>query len=135
MRESRDAVPTPPAKTCPTCGRNFEWRRKWALDWDSVRYCSSRCRRGPGLVGREAEQAILDLLAHRSSDASICPSEAARALAAAGSQPDSWRSSMPKIHDAARRLAVEGRIEITQGGRVLDPTDLRGPVRLRRPRR
>ncbi len=42
---------------------------------------------------------------------------------------------MPKIHDAARRLAVEGRIEITQGGRVLDPTDLRGPVRLRRPRR
>jgi len=34
-----------PPKTCQACGRPFEWRRKWARDWDTVRYCSQRCRR------------------------------------------------------------------------------------------
>ncbi|MFG6176613.1 DUF2256 domain-containing protein [Halomonas sp. THAF12] len=34
-----------PAKTCPTCGRPFRWRRKWARCWDEVRFCSERCRR------------------------------------------------------------------------------------------
>jgi len=33
-----------PTKTCATCGRPFAWRRKWARDWDKVRYCSKRCR-------------------------------------------------------------------------------------------
>ncbi|NIP18083.1 MAG: DUF2256 domain-containing protein, partial [Xanthomonadales bacterium] len=25
--------------------RPFYWRRKWAADWELVRYCSERCRR------------------------------------------------------------------------------------------
>ncbi|MEO0399061.1 MAG: DUF2256 domain-containing protein [Pseudomonadota bacterium] len=33
-----------PQKICPTCGRPFTWRKKWARDWDNVRYCSARCR-------------------------------------------------------------------------------------------
>ncbi|TCT25734.1 DUF2256 domain-containing protein [Thermomonas haemolytica] len=33
-----------PQKVCATCGRPFAWRRKWARDWESVRYCSKRCR-------------------------------------------------------------------------------------------
>ncbi|MFY0691649.1 MAG: DUF2256 domain-containing protein [Paracoccaceae bacterium] len=33
-----------PTKICLTCGRPFEWRRKWARNWDEVRYCSQRCR-------------------------------------------------------------------------------------------
>lgn len=33
-----------PTKTCAACGRPFSWRKKWARDWDSVRYCSDRCR-------------------------------------------------------------------------------------------
>ncbi|MGO1461960.1 MAG: DUF2256 domain-containing protein [Marinobacter sp.] len=32
-------------KKCPVCERPFTWRKKWANDWDSVRYCSERCRR------------------------------------------------------------------------------------------
>ncbi|WP_243760130.1 DUF2256 domain-containing protein [Deinococcus radiodurans] len=24
----------------------FSWRKKWERDWDNVRYCSERCRRG-----------------------------------------------------------------------------------------
>lgn len=33
-----------PSKVCFTCGRPFAWRRKWARDWEQVRYCSDRCR-------------------------------------------------------------------------------------------
>jgi hypothetical protein len=33
-----------PTKTCATCQRPFAWRRKWARDWDRVKYCSDRCR-------------------------------------------------------------------------------------------
>lgn len=33
-----------PQKTCATCARPFSWRKKWAKDWESVRYCSDKCR-------------------------------------------------------------------------------------------
>lgn len=33
-----------PSKICPVCGRSFLWRRLWADCWDSVIYCSNRCR-------------------------------------------------------------------------------------------
>jgi hypothetical protein len=35
-----------PEKTCLACNLPFAWRKKWARDWDGVRYCSDRCRRG-----------------------------------------------------------------------------------------
>ena len=35
-----------PEKTCPVCGRPFQWRKKWERDWDRVVYCSDGCRRG-----------------------------------------------------------------------------------------
>ena len=37
--------PNLPTKICPVCHRPFTWRKKWARDWDSVKYCSERCRR------------------------------------------------------------------------------------------
>ncbi len=33
-----------PTKICPVCSRPFSWRKKWAKDWETVRYCSDRCR-------------------------------------------------------------------------------------------
>jgi hypothetical protein len=33
-----------PTKTCIVCGRPFSWRKKWARDWEAVKYCSDRCR-------------------------------------------------------------------------------------------
>lgn len=33
-----------PHKICTACGLPFSWRKKWAKDWDQVRYCSDRCR-------------------------------------------------------------------------------------------
>ncbi|MEM7802285.1 MAG: DUF2256 domain-containing protein [Chloroflexota bacterium] len=34
-----------PSKICPVCQRPFTWRKKWAKNWDDVKYCSERCRR------------------------------------------------------------------------------------------
>ena len=31
-------------RICAACGRPFEWRKKWARDWDHVRWCSDACR-------------------------------------------------------------------------------------------
>lgn len=33
------------SKPCAACGRTMTWRRKWANDWQDVRYCSDACRR------------------------------------------------------------------------------------------
>jgi hypothetical protein len=35
-----------PTKLCAACGREFTWRKKWARDWESVRFCSDACRSG-----------------------------------------------------------------------------------------
>lgn len=34
-----------PQKVCPVCDRPFTWRRKWAKNWEEVRYCSNACRK------------------------------------------------------------------------------------------
>ena len=34
-----------PTKTCAHCALPFTWRKKWARDWEQVKYCSERCRR------------------------------------------------------------------------------------------
>ena len=33
-----------PCKVCPVCERPFVWRKKWEKNWDTVKYCSRRCR-------------------------------------------------------------------------------------------
>lgn len=117
-------------KTCARCGRRIQWRRKWARDWEHVKYCSKRCRTTRLTSEHEAlEQAILDLLARRREGATICPSEVARQT-----WPDDWRPHMEEVRQAARRLVDRGEIEITQKGRPVDPSSARGPIRLRRTR-
>lgn len=32
------------SKECASCGRPFTWRKKWAKNWDEVKYCSKRCK-------------------------------------------------------------------------------------------
>ncbi len=34
-----------PTKICAHCALPFAWRKKWARDWEQVKYCSERCRR------------------------------------------------------------------------------------------
>jgi hypothetical protein len=118
---------TPEAKTCASCGRRIEWRKKWADDWEQVRYCSTGCRRHKVTdVDRRLEQTILDLLAERARTSTICPSEAARAVDA-----DGWRDLMEPARRAARRLVAAGSVEVTQGGKVVDPSTAKGPIRIR----
>ncbi|MGY1745801.1 DUF3253 domain-containing protein [Blastococcus sp. SYSU D00695] len=75
------------------------------------------------------ERRIAELLDARAAGASICPSEAARAV-----DPGGWRELMPAARAAAGRLAAAGEVEVTQGGAVVDVATARGPVRVRRPR-
>ncbi|QOD93591.1 DUF2256 and DUF3253 domain-containing protein [Chryseoglobus sp. 28M-23] len=136
--ESGDSAARAP-KNCAACGRRIEWRARWARDWENVRWCSDACRRrGVTAVDRELEASIRSLLASRAAGATICPSEAARAVAA--SRPDAptaepgtepWRALMEPARRAARRLVAAGEVEITQGGRVVDPSTAKGPIRVR----
>ena len=116
---------TKPSKSCAVCGRAIEWRKKWERNWPEIKYCSDRCRAAKGSARPEVAAAILHLLGERARDATICPSEVL--------PPDlkSDKDEMENVRQAARRLVQEGRIEILQKGRVVDPSTARGPIRLR----
>lgn len=121
---------TPEPKACGSCGRTMVWRAKWASNWDEVRYCSDRCRRRKLQPADAAlEVAIRSLLNASARGSTICPSEAARSVDPAG-----WRDLMEPARAAARRLVAAGEVEITQGGRVVDPSTCKGPIRIRRSR-
>jgi hypothetical protein len=103
------------------------WRKAWERVWPEVRYCSDACRRRKvSDVDRSLEQAIVGLLTGRARGATICPSEAARAVGG-----DEWRDLMEPARAAARRLHAAGTVEITQQGRSVDPSRARGPIRIR----
>jgi len=127
-------------KTCVSCGRRIEWRKKWERDWESIRYCSDACRSAKvGPVDQALEAAIIDLLDRRAGGATICPSDAARLVAVADGDHDAgdepWRELMEPARRAARRLVASGEVEITQRGSVVDPSTAKGPIRIRRSHR
>lgn len=127
----RDRQTPRPEKICKTCGRAFAWRKQWERDWDVVRYCSDTCRGNkPREVDSELEAAILALLAERGQDKTICPSEAAKLVGGADSLHE-WQPLMEPARAAARRLVAQGRVLITQKGRVVDPSKAKGPIRLK----
>jgi hypothetical protein len=92
-------------------------------------YGSSVADAEPDLKER-ARAAILELLAARGPEKTICPSEAARSLAGAGD----FRPYMEPVRDAAAKLAEAGRIEVTQKGEPVTIGEARGPIRLRQTR-
>jgi hypothetical protein len=126
-------VPTAtlPTKPCTTCGREITWRKKWERSWDQVKYCSDACRqRKPADLDARLEQAILDLLRERTARhgraTTICPSEAARAIA-----PNAWQPLMEPTRAAARRLVARSVVVITQAGHEVDPSRAKGPIRIK----
>ncbi|WP_298589127.1 DUF3253 domain-containing protein [uncultured Kocuria sp.] len=74
----------------------------------------------------EMRSVLLDLVQRRGPEKTVCPSEAARALA-----PDGWRDLMEDVRQEAYRLADEGLVDITQQGRTVDGRTARGPIRVR----
>jgi hypothetical protein len=73
------------------------------------------------------EATIDRLLEQRDPGRTICPSEAARALA------EDWRPLMDDVRETAYAMADAGRLEVTQSGEVVDGRTARGAIRLRRP--
>ena len=71
---------------------------------------------------------ILEILDHKSVNATICPSEATRLIFKKGE----WQEHMERTRQAARRLYATGKIEILQKGGVVDPSTFKGPIRLRK---
>ncbi|MDT3329342.1 DUF2256 and DUF3253 domain-containing protein [Microbacterium aquilitoris] len=119
---------TPAPKTCASCGREIQWRKKWEKNWDDVKYCSDACRRrGIRPVDEKLTASIRELLDARAASATICPSEAARAVGG-----EDWRDLMEPARRAARRLVAIGEVEITQRGQVVDPSTAKGPIRIRK---
>ncbi|WP_345815597.1 DUF3253 domain-containing protein [Paraburkholderia sp. PREW-6R] len=79
---------------------------------------------------RDIEQKLLALLSARRAQASICPSDVARALS---SDEACWRALMPAVRTVAARLARAHVIRITQGDAAVPPAQIdHGPIRLRR---
>ncbi|MES3081822.1 DUF3253 domain-containing protein [Sphingomonas faeni] len=82
----------------------------------------------------DARDATLALLAARAPDASVCPSEVARALATASSidgRKTDWRDMMPTVHSAIDQLMIDGHLRLSWKGQALESRA--GPYRIRRP--
>jgi hypothetical protein len=107
------------------------WRKSWARNWAEVKFCSDACRkRRTSTLDQHLEEQILQLLHARGAGKTICPSEAARAVAGK-EERSAWEPLMEPARAAARRLVAKGVIDITQAGHVVDASTAKGPIRLR----
>jgi hypothetical protein len=77
----------------------------------------------------EARAATLALLATRAEGGTVCPSEVARAIAAAAGHAD-WRGEMTPVHAAVDDLAAQGLVRLSWKGRAKPVRD--GPYRIGR---
>jgi hypothetical protein len=96
-----------------------------------VKYCSDVCGGyEPGVHDAALEAAILELLAERGrNNKTICPSEAAKLVGGTEARRN-WEGLMEPARAAARRLAAAGMIMVTQKGRVVDASTVKGAIRL-----
>ncbi len=76
------------------------------------------------------EAAILRLLEERGKGKTICPSEVARAVAGT-EERGKWEPLMEPVRRAAREMVGDGKIVVTQKGRVVDGDTAKGAVRFR----
>ena len=97
-----------------------------------IRYDNGHARRATirlmHVTDEQIRDALAALLERREPQATICPSEAARAL-----EPAAWRPLMPQVRAVAFAMAEAGVLDIRQRGRTVVPdASLRGPIRLAR---
>lgn len=73
----------------------------------------------------------LRLATDRGAGKTICPTEVAKAAAAAdGLEGDRWRRLLPAVKDAAARLAKTGAVAVYRKGKPVDPDDFKGVYRI-----
>lgn len=80
----------------------------------------------------DARAATLALLAARAPEATVCPSEVARAIVTgdADDAASNWREVMPVVHGAIDRLVSEGVVRLSWKGENLPARA--GPYRIGR---
>ena len=83
---------------------------------------------------RLAEATILALAGGCGPGKTICPMDAAKAVAAAAGEEGAWHKHLGAVRRTAVALAGEGRLVIFRKGRPVDPDDFRGVYRLGLPR-
>ncbi|HTI01383.1 MAG TPA: DUF3253 domain-containing protein [Acidisoma sp.] len=79
----------------------------------------------PAEAGATYEAAILHLAAQHGPGKSFTPTDVAQQLA------ENWRPLLNHIRAAARRLAEKGQIEILRHGKPIEPSAIKGVIRLR----
>ena len=80
------------------------------------------------------EYVIASLCSEAPQGRTICPTDAAKAYAAArGENELAWRSHLTEVRRAAINLALAGRLVIYRKGKMVDPSDFRGVYRLGAP--
>jgi hypothetical protein len=79
----------------------------------------------PTEAGATYEAAILQTAAEHGPGKSFTPTDVAQKLA------ENWRPVLNHIRAAARRLAEKGEIEILRHGKPVEPSALKGVIRLR----
>ncbi len=79
---------------------------------------------------KRIEAAILRLLAERGKGKTICPSEVAKAVAGSAERA-AWEPLMEPVRVVARGMLREGKIVVTQKGRVVDGDTAKGAIRFR----
>ena len=74
---------------------------------------------------------LFELLDKRAAEATVCPSEVARALEV---DEAAWRALMPDVRRVAASLVETGRLRVTSHGEIVDALAEHGPIRLGRPK-
>ena len=74
-----------------------------------------------------ASAMIVSILANRAADATLCPSEVARALVVENKSKE-WRTAMPVVHAAADALLHRGAVKLSWKGEPLETRS--GPYRI-----
>lgn len=83
--------------------------------------------------GDLVREAVRKLLQERAPEATVCPSEVAKAVAnglGEGTPRRPWRDEMPSIHEVVDRLLADGQVQLSWKGRLLSTRS--GPYRIRR---
>lgn len=75
------------------------------------------------------ESLVLRLARERGVGKTICPTEAAKAVATARGEED-WNARLPAVRAAAVRLAKRGDVAVYRKGKPVDPDDFKGVYRI-----
>ena len=73
----------------------------------------------------DLSETLIRLALTRGPEKTFCPSEVAIKL-----DPENWRNHLSEVRIIANQLIAEGFLECTQKGKKIDPTIVKGPIRL-----